>query len=137
MSYAFPVPQGQLFYCAHTLSPAKKIRVSLFVDANEAQIKAAKKIGADIIELHSGEFCHKKGAAQKAEFNKLKKCAKLAETLGLECHAGHGLNYETAKKISQIPQIVELNIGHFLIGEALFEGLATVIKKMRCAMEGN
>lgn len=110
---------------------AKKIKVSLFVDANETQIKAAKKVGADIVELHTGEFCHKKGAGQKKEFLKIQECAKLTEELDLECHAGHGLNYETAKIISKIPQIVELNIGHFIIGEAIFDGLATVIKKMK------
>lgn len=110
---------------------AKKIRVSLFVDANEAQIRTAKKIGADIVELHTGEFCHKKGAAQKKEFDKIKICASLCEELGLECHAGHGLNYKTAKMIAKIPQIVELNIGHFIIGEAIFDGLSQVIKKMQ------
>lgn len=110
---------------------AKKIRVSLFVDPNEAQIRSAKKIGADIVELHTGEFCHQKGAAQKKEFAKIKNCAELCEELALECHAGHGLNYETAKIISKIPQIRELNIGHFIIGEAIFDGLAQVIKKMR------
>jgi pyridoxine 5-phosphate synthase len=107
---------------------AKKIRVSLFVDPSEAQIRAAKKIGADIVEIHSGKFCHK---PSKTEFLKIKKCAELAQELGLECHAGHGLNYETAKIISKIPQIIELNIGHFIIGEAIFDGLATVIKKMK------
>ena len=110
---------------------AKKIRVSLFVDPDETQIHAAKKIGADIIELHSGQFCHKQS---KTEFQKIKNCAELAQELGLECHAGHGLNYETAKIISRIPQIVELNIGHFLIGEAVFDGLAAVVKKMKKAI---
>ena len=113
---------------------AKKIRVSLFVDANELQIKASKKIGADIVELHTGEFCHAKGKKRAAEFKKLKTCAALCEELGLECHAGHGLNFETAKIIAKIPQIAELNIGHFLIGEAVFEGLASVIKKMKKAI---
>jgi pyridoxine 5-phosphate synthase len=116
---------------------AKKIHVSLFVDANEKQIAAAKKVGADIVELHTGEFCHKKGAARKAEFLKIKKCAEVAVELGLECHAGHGLNYETAAMIAKIPQIVELNIGHFIIGEAIFDGLALVIKKMKKAIIGN
>ncbi len=113
---------------------AKKIRVSLFVDANEAQITAAKKIGADIVELHTGEFCHATDKKRETEFKKLKTCAALCEKLGLECHAGHGLNFETAKIISKIPQIIELNIGHFLIGEAVFEGLASVIKKMKKAI---
>ncbi len=110
---------------------AKKIRVSLFVDANESQIRTSKEIGADIVELHTGEFCHKKGTAQKKEFEKIKKCAELCEELNLECHAGHGLNYETAQIIATIPQIRELNIGHFIIGEAIFDGLAQVIKKMK------
>ncbi len=106
----------------------KKIRISLFVDANEKQIRAAKNVGADIVEIHTGKFCHK---PNKTEFQKIKKCAELAQELGLECHAGHGLNYETAATIAKIPQIIELNIGHFLIGEAVFDGLATVIKKMK------
>lgn len=110
---------------------AKKIRVSLFVDANEAQIRKSAEIGADIIEIHTGEFCHQKDQKQKMEFEKISKCAKLAENMGLECHAGHGLDFETAKKIAKIPQIEELNIGHFLIGEAVFEGLEKVIKKMK------
>ncbi len=113
---------------------AKKIRVSLFLDANESQIRIAKKIGADIVELHTGEFCHATGKKHEAEFLKIQNCAKLCQQLGLECHAGHGLNYETAKIISKIPQIVELNIGHFLIGEAVFEGLSQVIKKMKKAI---
>jgi pyridoxine 5-phosphate synthase len=110
---------------------AKKIKVSLFVDANEKQIRMAKSVGADIIEIHTGEFCYKADKAQIAEFNKIKKCAELAEELDLECHAGHGLNFETAKKIAKISQIKELNIGHFLIGEAIFFGLSAVIKKMK------
>ncbi len=113
---------------------AKKIRVSLFLDANEAQIRTAKKIGADIVELHSGEFCHASGKKRAAELIKIESCAKLCAELDLECHAGHGLNYETAKIISKIPQIIELNIGHFLIGEAVFEGLEKVIKKMKKAI---
>ncbi len=113
---------------------AKKIRVSLFVDANEKQIRCAKKIGADIVEIHTGEFCHVSGEKRATEFEKIKTCAALCEELGLECHAGHGLNYETAKIISKIPQIIELNIGHFIIGEAIFEGLEKVIKKMKKAI---
>lgn len=111
---------------------AKKIRVSLFIDANVAQIHEAAALGADIIEIHTGEFCHLFDAQKNSadEFKKIKNCAALAEELGLECHAGHGLNYKTAKKIAIIPQIKELNIGHFIIGEAIFDGLEKVIKKM-------
>lgn len=126
----------------------KKIRVSLFVDANETQINEAARLGADIIEIHTGEFCHifdaiesakstKKTELQKklaTNFDKIKKCSLLADNLGLECHAGHGLNYSTAKKIAKIPQIKELNIGHFIIGEAIFDGMKTVIKKMKKAI---
>jgi len=108
-----------------------KIRVSLFIDADFNQINMAKKLFADIVEFHTGEFCNLIGVAQKNEFNKLKKCVEYASSLGLECHAGHGLNYKTAKKIAKIPQIYELNIGHFIIGEAIFSGLDKVIKKMK------
>lgn len=110
---------------------AENIRVSLFVDPNEEQIRESKKIGADIVELHTGEFCHQIDEKREVELEKIVKTAKLADDLGLECHAGHGLNYETAKIISRIPQIIELNIGHFLIGEAVFEGLEKVIEKMQ------
>ncbi len=112
-----------------------KIRVSLFIDADFKQIDMAKKLQADIIEIHTGEFCNLVGVAQNNEFAKIKKCVEYASGLGLECHAGHGLNYQTAKKIAKIPQIYELNIGHFIIGEAIFEGLDKVIKKMKKILE--
>lgn len=116
---------------------AKKIRVSLFIDADEKQIKTSKEIGANIIEIHTGEYCHlfesDKKAAQK-EFLKIKKCAKLADELALEVHAGHGLNYDSAKIISKIEEIKELNIGHFIIGESIFDGFEKVITKMRKAI---
>ena len=112
-----------------------KIRVSLFIDADFKQIEMAKKLQADIIEIHTGEFCNLVGVEQNREFQKIKKCVEYASGLGLECHAGHGLNYQTAKKIAKIPQIYELNIGHFIIGEAIFEGLDKVIKKMRKILE--
>jgi len=112
---------------------AKKIRVSLFVDADEAQIKEAAKIKADIIEIHTGKFCHLHDAKKifAPEFSKIKKCASLADALGLECHAGHGLNYITAKKIAKIKEVRELNIGHFIIGEAVFDGMGKVIARMK------
>lgn len=114
------------------------IRVSLFVDANEDQIRKSAELGADIIEIHTGEFCHlhDDGKNYEQEFDKIASGAKLAEELGLECHAGHGLNYETAKITSKIPQIAELNIGHFLIGEAIFDGFEAVIKKMKEVIGG-
>jgi pyridoxine 5-phosphate synthase len=110
---------------------AKKIRISLFIDSDLNQILAAKKVGADIIEIHTGKYCHLTGDAKKAELGKIKKAAHYANELGLECHAGHGLDFKTAKEISKLPQIVELNIGHFLIGEAMFLGLEDAIKKMK------
>lgn len=114
-----------------------KIRVSLFVDANIDQIKKAGEIGAQIVEIHTGSYCHKEGEAALQEFEKIKECAGFAAKIGLECHAGHGLNFETAKEIAKIEEIIELNIGHFLIGEAIFIGLENAIKKMKEAIERN
>lgn len=107
------------------------IRISLFLDPAIDQIKKCAELKVDIIELHTGEFCNKKGKSRDLELEKLKNCAKLANELSLECHGGHGLDYETAKIIAKIPEIIELNIGHFIIGEAIFDGLEKVIKKMR------
>lgn len=111
-----------------------KIKVSLFINANPVQIHKAQELGADIIEIHTGEFCHKTGEGRAQELKKIKSAAKLAESLNLECHAGHGLNYKTAEIIAKIPQIKELNIGHFLIGEAIFDGLGAVIRKMKAVI---
>ncbi len=118
------------------IDPLKKvgIRVSLFIDADEAQIRASAKLGADIVELHTGTYCHAHhdgdNAAFDAELEKLAAGAALADELGLEVHAGHGLCFETVKPIAAIPQVVELNIGHFLIGEAIFVGLDEAIAEM-------
>jgi len=110
------------------------IKISLFIDANLDQISMAAKLGADIIELHTGKFCFEFEAnSQNAEdeFLKLKNAAEFGENLGIEIHAGHGLNYESAAKIVEISCIKELNIGHFLIGEAIFDGFEKVIQKMK------
>lgn len=107
-----------------------KIRVSLFINDDLNQIRKAKELNSDIIELHTGTFCNTNGKKQQEEFKKLQKAAKLANQLGLECHAGHGLNYQTAKKIATIEEIKELNIGHFIIGEAILDGIIKVVKKM-------
>ena len=109
----------------------KKIRISLFVDANLEQILEAKKVGADIVEIHTGKYCNLKGSEQKDELKRIKKAIQYADKLGLECHAGHGLDFKTAKQIAKIPQITELNIGHFLIGESVFIGLEKAIIKMK------
>lgn len=117
---------------------AAGIRVSLFIDADAAQIEAAAKLGADIVELHTGTYCHAHHdgdeSAFAAELEKLKAGAVLADKLGLEVHAGHGLCFETVGPIASIPEIMELNIGHFLIGEAIFIGLEDAIAKMRRLM---
>jgi pyridoxine 5-phosphate synthase len=113
--------------------------VSLFIAPYPAQIEAAVEIGAPVIELHTGAWCDAlvEGREQtaKAEWDLLKAGALLAHGLGLEVHAGHGLDYASAEAISALPQVVELNIGHFLVGEAVFEGLEQSIKTMRAAME--
>jgi pyridoxine 5-phosphate synthase len=114
------------------------IRVSLFIEPAIEALDAARSIGAPVIELHTGAWCDMRehGEAERAEeaFARLRAAAIHAEKLGIECHAGHGLNYETAGLISALPQIVELNIGHFLVSDAIFIGFAAAIQKMRAAM---
>ena len=110
-------------------------RVSLFIEANSAQLKAAASLGAPVVELHTGRYCATEGAEQAAELDRIKAVAKEAKALGLECHAGHGLSFRTVKPIAAIPEIVELNIGHFLIGEAMYIGLADAVREMRRLMD--
>src|SRR6185437_1672086 len=115
------------------------IRVSLFIAAAPVQIEAAAALGAPVVELHPGSWCdaliEKRRAEADIEWELLCAGARMAQRLGLEVHAGHGLDYATAETIAALPQIVELNIGHFLIGEAVFEGLADTVKVMRAAMD--
>ncbi len=111
------------------------IRVSLFVDAEHRQLDAAKACGADIIELHTGAYCEQSGQAAEQSLQAIRSAAAYATQLGLECHAGHGLSYDTVGPIAAIGDIVELNIGHFLIGEAVFVGLDAAIKQMRRCMD--
>lgn len=109
-----------------------QIRVSLFVDPDISQIKAAKEVGVDIVELHTGKYCEMSQKEQKSiEFDNLQKAAQLAQKLQIECHGGHGLNCQSAQEISKISQIIELNIGHFLISEAIFVGLENAIVTMK------
>ena len=110
------------------------IRVSLFIDAEETQIRAAKDVGAMIVELHTGAYANAQGAAQAVELTRLKMGARLADELGLEVHAGHGLTFDNVTAVAAIPEIVELNIGHFIIGEAVFMGLEKSIHTMRRLM---
>lgn len=111
------------------------ISVSLFIDPDEAQIKASKKIGANKVELHTGTYVEQTGEKRKAELDRLRRGAELCEQLDLEVHAGHGLNYETVEDIAEIPQFTEFNIGHFLIGEAIFVGLDETLREMKLLMD--
>jgi pyridoxine 5-phosphate synthase len=115
------------------------IRASLFIAAEPAQIEAAVAIGVPVIEIHTGAWCEAlvvgNISAAAAEFARIKRGAALASSAGLEVHAGHGLDFASAEKIAGLFEIVELNIGHFLIGEAVFDGLAAVVRKMRAVMD--
>ena len=115
------------------------IRVSLFIEPSIEAIDAAVETGAPVIELHTGSWCDaiSHGETERAdhEFGRLRVAAARAGERGLECHAGHGLDFDTARKIAGLPQIVELNIGHFLVGEAIFLGLSEAIRRMRQAMD--
>jgi pyridoxine 5-phosphate synthase len=113
-------------------------RVSLFIASDVAQIEASAKAGAAVVELHTGTWCEAVSRADEkasqAEFIKLVEGARLASSLGLEVHAGHGLDFDTAELISTLPEIAELNIGHYMMGEAMFAGMDAVIKNMLAAM---
>ena len=129
---------AQLKPVVHELKHAG-IRVSLFIGAALAQIEAAVALGAPVIEIHTGSWCDalsgKRRAEADAEWQLIRAGAVLATSFGLEVHAGHGLDYGTAEMIAGLPDVVELNIGHFLVGEAVFEGLAETVRFMRAAME--
>jgi pyridoxine 5-phosphate synthase len=111
------------------------IRVSLFIEPSAEQVAASAAIGASVIELHTGRYCHLSPGERGAEFDRLAAAAAQAAELGLEVHAGHGLDYLTAAEMMAIAEIRELNIGHFLIGEAVFLGLAEAVRRMRAAMD--
>jgi pyridoxine 5-phosphate synthase len=110
------------------------IRVSLFIDPDPRQLEAAAAAGAPVVELHTGTYCEATGHARQGELERLRQAAAIAASLGLECHAGHGLDYETVGAVAAIPNVVELNIGHFLVGEAVFRGLDGAIAEMRRLM---
>ena len=117
----------------------KKIRISLFVSPETKQIEAASRAGADVVELNTGTFCDLfiEGKKEKylAEFEKLTKAANFGKNLGLEIHGGHGLTYDSVKYIASIPEMKELNIGHFLISQAVFDGIENTIYKMRLEID--
>ena len=111
------------------------IRVSLFIAPEEAQVEAALRLKAPVIELHTGEYAHAAGEAQERELARLSAMAALAAREGIEPHAGHGLTYDNVMPVAAIPQVAELNIGHFLIGEAVFTGLEPAVRRMRQMMD--
>ena len=115
---------------------AAGIRVSLFIEPEIAQLDAAVEAGAPVVELHTGAYAEAvEGAGREAQLQRLVKAAAHCETIGLECHAGHGLTFDNVKPVAAIPTVAELNIGHFLIGEAVFNGLVPTLKEMRRLME--
>lgn len=126
---------------AHFIAPLREAgcRVSIFIAADRRQIDAAHRIGAEVIELHTGAYCdfHAEGrlAERDAELARLRDMASYAHGLGLEVHAGHGLTYDTVAPVAALPEVMELNIGHFLIGEAIFMGLDPAIREMRRIMD--
>ena len=115
------------------------IRVSLFIEPDRDALDAAVALGAPVVELHTGSFCEADidgdSAVRASELRRLEEAAAYAETLGLECHAGHGLTFDTVGDVAAIPTLVELNIGHFLVGEAIFGGFESAIKRMRSLMD--
>lgn len=111
------------------------IRVSLFIEPEPGQLDAAVALGAPVVELHTGTYAELEGDAQDAEFARIETAAAHAEKIGLECHAGHGLTYDNVAPVAAITNVVELNIGHFLVGEAIFSGLDSAIRRMRSLMD--
>jgi pyridoxine 5-phosphate synthase len=126
---------------AHFIAPLREAgsRVSIFIAADQKQIEAAHRIGAQVIELHTGAYCdfHAEGrfTERDAELERLREMSAFAHSLGLEVHAGHGLPYETVEPVAAFPEVMELNIGHFLVGEAIFRGIEPAIAEMRRLMD--
>ncbi len=126
---------------AHFIAPLRDVgcRVSIFIAADMRQIEAANRIGAEVIELHTGAYCdaHAEGRFEErdTELERLRDMATFAHSLGLEVHAGHGLTYDTVSPVAALPEVRELNIGHFLVGEAIFRGLPPAIGEMRELMD--
>ncbi|MXO76230.1 pyridoxine 5'-phosphate synthase [Altererythrobacter aerius] len=111
------------------------IRVSLFIEASERQLEAALRLGAPVVEFHTGEYAHARGEQVSVELKRIADMAALAAKNGIEAHAGHGLTYTNVQPIAAIPQLAELNIGHYLVGEAVFVGLEAAVRRMRELMD--
>ena len=126
---------------AHFIAPLRDVgaRVSLFIAADERQLEASNRIGAEVIELHSGAYCdaYAEGDFETSdrELQKITEMAAFGHSLGLEVHVGHGLTFDTVQPVAALPEVMELNIGHFIIGEAIFRGLDPAIKEMRRLMD--
>jgi pyridoxine 5-phosphate synthase len=114
---------------------AAGIRVSLFIEPDARQVDAAIRLGAPVVEFHTGRYAHLEGEARAAELHRIADAAALAAKNGIEPHAGHGLTFDNVQPIAAIPQLKELNIGHFLIGEAIFCGLAASVSRMRALID--
>jgi pyridoxine 5-phosphate synthase len=118
---------------------AAGIRVSLFIEPDAKAIEAATRLGAQVVELHTGAYCERAleddAGGQARELDRLSRAARSAASAGLEVHAGHGLTFNTVGAVARIPEVVELNIGHFLVGEAIFGGLGAAIAHMRALMD--
>ena len=110
------------------------IRVALFIDPDSQQVEAAAQIGAPVVELHTGAYAEAAGSRQATELERLRVAAQLAASLGLEVHAGHGLNYHNVQPVAAISEIVELNIGHAIVGRAVFDGLSIAVREMKLLM---
>ena len=111
------------------------IRVSLFIEPSEEQVAAAVRLGAPVVEFHTGRYAHAEGHERAAELKRISDCAAIAIKNGIEPHAGHGVTFDNVIPVAAIPQIAELNIGHFLIGEAIFTGLESSVRHMRELMD--
>ena len=115
------------------------IRVSLFIEADEKNIEVSSEIGADIVELHTGAYCERAleddASGVVRELERLSRGSQVAKAAGVEVHAGHGLTYNTVKAVARLPEVIELNVGHFLIGESIFGGLTAAVQHMRALME--
>jgi pyridoxine 5-phosphate synthase len=123
-----------LAYYVDRLASAN-IRASLFIEPSVEQVAAAVRLGAPVVEFHTGRYAHAEGEDRTAELKRIADCAALAVKNGIEPHAGHGLTFDNVVPVAAIPQIAELNIGHFLIGEAIFTGLDAAVRRMRDLMD--
>ena len=121
---------NQLAYHVDRLGGAN-IRVSLFIEPDPAQVEAAIRLGAPVVEFHTGRYAHLEGEEKEKELGRIAEAAALAARSGIEPHAGHGLTFDNVARVAAIPHLAELNIGHFLVGEAIFTGLAASVRRMR------